>query len=82
MWRTFLTDQRELSGGIKQLTDKLERIIADPGDKMIPIATARTLADRLSSARLVLFDQGGHQLPRHIPQTIAAHIAEFSRSLR
>jgi len=46
MWRTFLTEQRELVHGLGQLDACLEQIsapsivMADPADKMIPIVTA------------------------------------------
>lgn len=87
MWRTFLVEQRELVHGIDQLTASLAAIsvptlvIADPSDSMIPIATAHALCERIGSARLVLADHGGHQLPRRRPDLIADQIAGFARSL-
>jgi pimeloyl-ACP methyl ester carboxylesterase len=87
IWRTFLTEQRELVRNIDQLAGRLEQIsvpsvvIADPADKMIPIATANALRDRLPHARLVLVGEGGHNLPRRIPEVVADTISDFAGSL-
>jgi pimeloyl-ACP methyl ester carboxylesterase len=87
MWRTFLTEQRELVSGLEQLDSYLDRIaapsvvIADPADKMIPIATSHALNDRLHDSRLVLVGEGGHQLPRRTPQVIAEEITRLASSL-
>jgi pimeloyl-ACP methyl ester carboxylesterase len=87
MWRTFLTEQRELVRGLDQLDACLAQIlaptvvIADPADKMIPIATAYALRNRIPQARLVLVGEGGHLLPRRIPQIIADEITRFAESL-
>jgi pimeloyl-ACP methyl ester carboxylesterase len=87
MWRTFLTEQRELVGGLAQLDTYLERIaapsvvIADPADKMIPVATSHALNDRLHDSRLVLVGEGGHHLPRRTPQVIATEITRLVQSL-
>lgn len=87
MWRTFLTEQRELVGGLDRLTACLGQItaptvvVADPADKMIPLATARALSDLIPRADLVLVGKGGHHLPRRIPTIIAAEIAGFADSL-
>jgi len=87
MWRTFLTEQRALVRGLDQLNTRLDQIaaptvvIADPADKMIPLATAYALHDRIPRARLVLVGEGGHHLPRRIPKIIAAEIALLAESL-
>jgi pimeloyl-ACP methyl ester carboxylesterase len=87
MWRTFLTEQRALVSGLDQLSACLGRIaaptvvITDPADKMIPLATAHALCDRMPRARLVLVDEGGHHLPRRMPKLIAAEIARLAESL-
>jgi pimeloyl-ACP methyl ester carboxylesterase len=84
MWRTFLTEQRELVGGLDRLTARLGQIvaptvvIADPTDKMIPVATAHALHARLARSRLALVEEGGHHLPRRNPQAIAAEITRFA----
>ncbi|HEY2043068.1 MAG TPA: alpha/beta hydrolase [Jatrophihabitans sp.] len=85
MWRTFLAEQRELVNGLDQLEGYLDQIIApavviaDPADKMVPLATAYALTARLRAARLVLLE-GGHHLPRRIPKLIADEIARFADS--
>ncbi|MCU1656366.1 MAG: Hydrolase, alpha/beta fold family [Pseudonocardiales bacterium] len=86
MWRTFLTEQRELVHGIDRLAETLPQlatpsvVIADPADKMISVSTAYTLQSLLPNAHLVLVDEGGHHLPRRIPSVIAAEIAGFLSS--
>lgn len=86
MWRTFLTEQRALINGIEGLEACFEQItaptvvIADPTDKVIPLATARALHRQLPNARLVL-TEGGHQLPRRNPAVIAEQIDLLSRSM-
>lgn len=87
MWRTFLTEQRELVHGLDRLAARLPdvnaptQIIADPADKMIPVATAYALRDRLPHACLLLVAEGGHNLPRRTPQIIADEIRRFVESL-
>jgi pimeloyl-ACP methyl ester carboxylesterase len=87
MWRTFLTEQRELTRGLDELDGYLERIavpsvvLADPADKMIPIATSHALNDRLQHSRLVLVGEGGHHLPRRTPQVVADEISRLAESL-
>jgi pimeloyl-ACP methyl ester carboxylesterase len=87
MWRTFLTEQRELVHSIDQLTAALTHVtapslvIADPADKMIPIATAYAIRDHLPHAHLVLAGQGGHHLPRRAPKMLAREISRFVDSL-
>lgn len=88
MWRTFLTEQRELVHSIDGLNATLEHIetpsliIADPADKMIPVATSYALRDRLPHAELVLAEPGsGHHLPRRAPQLLAGEITRFVDSI-
>lgn len=87
MWRTFLTEQRELVRTLDHLDARLEMItapsvvIADPVDKMIPLATAHALSTRIPQSRLVLVGEGGHHLPRRVPQTIAEEITRLAESL-
>lgn len=87
MWRTFLTEQRELVGAIDELVAQLGQIaaptvvIADPSDRMIPVATSHALSELIPHARLVLVGDGGHHLPRRVPQVVAAEIARLAESL-
>jgi pimeloyl-ACP methyl ester carboxylesterase len=84
MWRTFLAEQRELVHHLDALNSRLERvdapavIVADPADKMIPVATARALHASLRRSRLVFVESGGHHLPRRNPGAIAAEITRLS----
>jgi pimeloyl-ACP methyl ester carboxylesterase len=87
MWRTFLTEQRELVRNLGALNSRLERvqaptvIAADPEDKMIPVATARALHAKLRRSRLVLVDNAGHHLPRRNPRALAEEIIRLSAEL-
>lgn len=87
MWRTFLTEQRELVDHLAELDAALERIltptviIADPKDKLIPVATATALHARLRHSRLMLFEGGAHHLPQLSPQTIADQINQLATEL-
>lgn len=87
MWRTFLTEQRGLVRGLDQVNTLLSQVrvptvvIADPADKMIPLATAYALRDGVPGARLVLVGEGGHHLPRRVPLIIAAEISRLVESL-
>jgi pimeloyl-ACP methyl ester carboxylesterase len=87
VWRSFLTEQRELLQGLDHWIDRVAAaalpvlIIADPADKVVPIATAHALHDRLPGSGLVLVGAGGHQLPRRIPGVIAEQLGEFAGAL-
>jgi len=87
MWRTFLTEQRELVRGLDALSAGLGHItaptvvIADPADKMIPVATAHALHAGIPGARLVLVREGGHHLPRRFPKIVADEITRLAESL-
>ena len=85
VWRTFLTEQRSLVHGLDELNSLLGEIvaptvvIADPADKMIPFDTAEALRDQVPGARLVLVGEGGHHLPRRVPDVIAAEIVRLAQ---
>ena len=87
MWRTFLIEQRELVHNLDRLEARLllvkapTLILADPADKMIPVATAYALQKGLPNARVVLIGEGGHNLPRRNPEAIASEIARFCTAL-
>ena len=87
MWRTFLTEQRELTNNLDQLesrlagTDVPALVIADPADKMIPVQTSRVLAEQLPRSRLALVPEGGHHLPRRNPAAVADEVTRFVDSL-
>jgi pimeloyl-ACP methyl ester carboxylesterase len=83
LWRTFLAEQRAL---LREL-DELERnlpsvqvpvlVLADPRDTLVPVETARRLAQSLPDARLQLINRGGHHLPRRASGAVANAISAF-----
>jgi pimeloyl-ACP methyl ester carboxylesterase len=85
LWRTFLTEQRALLRELDDLLSVLPSIqapvllLADPGDRVIPVSTARRLAQALPDARLQLAEGAGHHLPRRaadvVASAIVAHLA-------
>lgn len=87
IWRTFLAEQRELVHNLSALNSYLARvdmpsvIVADPADKMVPVATARALHATLPRSRLVLLEGGGHHLPRRNPKAIAELITRLCAEL-
>jgi pimeloyl-ACP methyl ester carboxylesterase len=87
MWRTFLIEQRDLVHNLDALEVRLALvaaptlILADPTDKMIPLATAYALQSGLRDSRVVPVSDGGHNLPRRNPATIASQIARFCAAL-
>jgi pimeloyl-ACP methyl ester carboxylesterase len=83
MWRTFLVEQRALVRGLDELVAGISKVtaptllLADPGDTMVPIATAYALRDLIAGSRLQLVNDAGHHLPRRTPQAVAEAITEF-----
>jgi pimeloyl-ACP methyl ester carboxylesterase len=83
LWHTFLAEQRAL---LREL-DELERaipavgvpvlLLADPRDKVVPVETARRLAQSLPDARLQLINGAGHHLPRRASGAVADAIGAF-----
>jgi pimeloyl-ACP methyl ester carboxylesterase/uncharacterized membrane protein YbhN (UPF0104 family) len=83
LWRTFLAEQRAL---LREL-DELERalpmievpvlVLADPRDAVVPVVTARCLAQLLPNARLELINGAGHHLPRRASGAVADAIGTF-----
>jgi pimeloyl-ACP methyl ester carboxylesterase/uncharacterized membrane protein YbhN (UPF0104 family) len=83
LWRTFLAEQRALVREIDELVTSVPSVkapvllLADPKDMLIPVGTARRLAEALPDARLQLVEGAGHHLPRRAPAAVADAITAF-----
>jgi uncharacterized protein (TIRG00374 family) len=83
LWRTFLAEQRALLCELDELERGLPSIevpvlvLADPRDKLVPVETARRLAQSLPDARLQLVSGAGHHLPRRASGAVAGAISAF-----
>jgi pimeloyl-ACP methyl ester carboxylesterase len=83
LWRTFLLEQRALLQELPELEQAVPSVqppvllLADPRDPLVPVDTARTLAEALPNARLQLIEGAGHHLPRRAPEAVADAIVTF-----
>jgi pimeloyl-ACP methyl ester carboxylesterase/uncharacterized membrane protein YbhN (UPF0104 family) len=83
LWRTFLAEQRALLRELDELARALPSVevpvlvLADPRDMLVPVETARCLAQSLPDARLQLINGAGHHLPRRAPGAVAEAIGAF-----
>ncbi len=83
LWRTFLAEQRALLRELNELERALPSVgapvlvLADPRDGLVPVDTARRLAQYLPDAHLQLIHGAGHHLPRRAPAAVAEAIVEF-----
>jgi pimeloyl-ACP methyl ester carboxylesterase len=83
LWRTFLAEQRALLRELDELVSAVPSVrapvllLADPKDTIVPLDTARRLAQALPDARLQLVDGPGHHLPRRAPDAVASAIVAF-----
>jgi pimeloyl-ACP methyl ester carboxylesterase len=83
LWRTFLTEQRALVRELDELAAAVPSVqapvllLADPEDSLVPLDTARQLAQVLPDARLQLVGGAGHHLPRRAPDAVADAIVAF-----
>jgi uncharacterized membrane protein YbhN (UPF0104 family)/pimeloyl-ACP methyl ester carboxylesterase len=87
LWRTFLAEQRALLRELGELETALGSVqtpvllIADPGDRVVPVDTACRLVRALPDARLQLIPGAGHLLPRRAPGPVADAIVAFLAAL-
>jgi pimeloyl-ACP methyl ester carboxylesterase len=83
LWRTFLAEQRALLRELDKLVSAVPSVqapvllLADPKDALVPVDTARRLAETLRDARLQLVEGAGHHLRRRAPDVIANAIVAF-----
>lgn len=83
LWRTFLAEQRALLRELGELERALPAVevpvlvLADPRDPLVPVQTARCLAQSLPDARLQLISGAGHHLPRRASGAVADAIGAF-----
>jgi pimeloyl-ACP methyl ester carboxylesterase len=83
LWRTFLAEQRALLRELDGLVSAVPMVqapvllIADPSDTLVPVDTARRLAQALPDARLQLVEGPGHHLPRRAPDVVAKAVVAF-----
>jgi pimeloyl-ACP methyl ester carboxylesterase len=83
LWRTFLTEQRALVRDLDELVSVVPSVrvpvllLADPDDTLVPVETARQLAQALPDARLQLVEGAGHHLPLRAPDAVAEAIVAF-----
>ena len=83
LWRTFLAEQRALLRELGDLEYAIGSVkapvllLTDPMDTLVPLDTARRLAQALPDARLQLVKGAGHHLPRRAPDAVADAIVAF-----
>jgi pimeloyl-ACP methyl ester carboxylesterase len=79
-WRSFVHEQRFLVRDLPVLERRLGEIsapttiVAGTADRVVPIATARRLADQIRGAELVEIDRAGHLVHLH-------HAGEVARAI-
>ena len=83
LWRTFLAEQRALLRELDELVCAVPSVqapvllLADSRDAVVPVDTARRLAQALPDARLQLVGGAGHHLPRRAADVVANAITAF-----
>jgi pimeloyl-ACP methyl ester carboxylesterase len=83
LWRTFLTEQRNLMRELDELEQAIASVqapvlvLADPKDTVVPFRTACRLTRALPDARLMLVEGAGHHLPRRAHAVVADAIVAF-----
>jgi 3-oxoadipate enol-lactonase len=87
LWRTFLAEQRALLRELDALAAVLPSVrapvlvLTDPEDNLVPLDTARQLAQALPDARLQLVGGAGHHLPRRAADAVADAITALLQVL-
>lgn len=76
-WRAFAADQRALVRELPELQARLARIeapttiVAGSADRVVPLASARSLAQAIPRAELVVLEGAGHLLVQRDPDRLA-----------
>jgi pimeloyl-ACP methyl ester carboxylesterase len=78
-WRSYVAEQRTLIRDLPGLEERLAhipvptKIVVGGEDRIIPISSARRLAEQIPKAELVQIERAGHL----VPQQQAAHLAQI-----
>src|SRR5947209_8506407 len=76
-WRAFFLEQRLLVRDLPQLEARLDRvrapttIVIGTADRIVPVSSARRLADQLPDAQLVELERANHLLPQQRAEQLA-----------
>jgi pimeloyl-ACP methyl ester carboxylesterase len=81
-WRAFFQEQRLLVRDLPMLEPRLGQIAAPTtivigvADRVVPLSSARRLAEQIPYARLVELERANHLLPQQRPERLAELIVE------
>lgn len=81
-WQAFASEQHSLVHDLKLLDGELSRIkaptviVAGTADRIVPVRAARTLAEQIPGAELVLLPGAGHLLPQRHGARLAEVVVE------
>ncbi len=86
-WRAFAVEQRALIRELPALEEMLPRIdaptkvVIGTADRIVPLSSARQLADQITGAELIEIEHANHLLPLQHPERIAELITESADHL-
>jgi pimeloyl-ACP methyl ester carboxylesterase len=75
-------NEHERREALAALSDLPVVVLAGGADRLTPLPHARTIADALPTARLVIYPDAGHMLPYERDSDVAAHITELVDAVR
>jgi pimeloyl-ACP methyl ester carboxylesterase len=84
-WRAFFLEQQQLIREVPLLETRLEgisaptTIVIGTADRIVPVSSARRLADQLADARLIELERANHLLPQQRASRLAEIIVERYR---
>ena len=82
-WKSFAVEQRGLVEETPALAASLSdlgvpvAVVAGDRDRIVPVAAARELADRIPGAELVTVPRSGHLVPVDAPEILAGVIRRY-----